>query len=193
MLSRLKYLVLSSLVLMLSGCAFVSESVPLQPQITVPATHIGDGKTVAVKVIDARPDDTIGGRASGYGPAAKIKLASNITDTVRTAVYEGMRRNGFQPISYDENVQRKLIVRIIALQYKQRTGLFVGTITISSTLEASADNKGKTYEKIYRTENEHNIVVTPTSGSDEKNINEALSSSLNKLLGDEQLMRFLAK
>ncbi len=188
-----KMIVLSTLMLMLSACAFVSESVPLKPQVNVQPTLSGDGKIIALNIIDARPDSALGGRVTAYGPAAKISLENDLISVVRLEVTKGLAKNGFKVVPYTDNATRKLVVRIIALQYQQRTGFWAGTVIVTSTLEGSANNKGQTYENTYRTEDEHTVVFTPSADTDIKNINSGLASSLSKLLNDQSLMHFLAR
>lgn len=193
MKNYLKMIFASSLIIILSACAFVPESVSLQPQVNVGSSHIGNNKTVALDVIDARPNKVIGGRASGLGPQADISLADDLVSTVRTAVSQGLSQSGFKVVSNDAQASRKLVVRIVELQYQEHIGLVSGSITITSTLSGTATNKGKIYEEVYRIEDKHTPVITPTSEADAKNINAALSGSLNKLLNDQKLLQFLAQ
>lgn len=63
---------------LLTGCAFTPEAVKLNPNVNVEKQNIGHGKMVAVNVLDVRKSTSLGGRASGYGPAANISLADNL-------------------------------------------------------------------------------------------------------------------
>lgn len=193
MLYRLKFITFSFLLILLTGCAFVPESIPLQPQVNIPETNLGQGKTVFVAVIDARPDDTLGGRITGYGPAASIKLSNNITEIVREQIIKGLSQNGFKPVVNQLGIERKLTVRINSFDYKQRIGLLTGTLIIGCTLEGTVDNKGEHYINVYRAVTQNDIVLTPTSDYDTQHINEVFANSLYKLLSDKQLLKFLTK
>lgn len=192
MLKQIKYFIFMPLMLLLTACAFQSESIALKPQVNVSATQIGMGKSIAVEVVDVRNDTSLGGRASGYGPAANISLADDIVKVVKTEVSQGLMKKGFKVVA-DENNPRKLIVRIVGLQYQQRTGFWAISIIVTSSLEAVAQNNGKNYQQMYRSRVEHQVLVTPTSGADTGYVNAAISDLLNKLLNDEQLLIFLAK
>lgn len=187
-----KIVVLSSFMLLLSACGFMSESVDLKPQVYVQPIISGYGKKIALRVIDARADTSLGGRSTGYGPGAKISLTNDLTTTIRLELIKGLSKNHLDVIPYAENAVTQLEVRILALQYRQRTGFFTSTVVITSALEVLANNNGHTYRNIYRTEDEHSIIVTPTANTDNKNINANLSNSLNKLLNDQRLVKFLA-
>lgn len=181
---------------LLTGCSFIPESVNLNPHMTAaPASNIGEGKPVAVQVIDARPDSSLGGRPSGFGPAANISLSNNITQVVQQNVEEGLRDYGFAAVDYtgNPNVSRILILRITGLQYDQRLGLFDSDLLVTSTIEATANNKGRVYDQVYRSSGKTVAVVTPTSGQDSANINHVFSDTLNQILSDQNLMQFLAR
>ncbi len=143
--------------------------------------------------IDARPDTSIGGRASGYGPAANIGLANNIKVIVREAVKKGLHNYGFRIVPYRTKAVRRLTVRIVALHYSQRAGLISAGIRINSTLEGSANVKGKTFDRVYRGNRSKQILFTPTEHQDNRYINNALSNTLNQLLNDKQMLNFLAR
>ncbi len=194
MKNKIKTLFIASILSSLSACAFVPEQVHLQPQvIPVTSSNIGKGKMVAVQVIDARSNTTLGGRPSGYGPAASITLADNIQTVVQAAIYQGLTDYGFKPIPFNPNTTRKLTLRVIALNYRQHEGFFTSSVEVNSTIEATANNESNNYDHVYRGEQNSNIIVTPTSGQDSHNINVVFSNTLNQITQDDQLMHFLAK
>ena len=100
----IKLLLVAINLMMLSACALTPESVKLNPQINVASNNIGHGKKVAVRVIDARPEQTLGGRATAYGPAAKIKLANDIKKVVRSTVTQGLKKYNFTPTPYNHSI-----------------------------------------------------------------------------------------
>jgi len=180
---------------LLTGCAFVPEKVTLSPKVQYKHSQVGHGKAVALKVIDARPSTSLGGRASGYGPAASIKLSSDhLIQVVRSTVAKGLRANDFRVVSPGMPATAKLVVRINALEYRQRAGFWTGHIDLNSSVEADASEPhNQSYDKVYRYTGTKNVVFTPTSGSDHKQINHAVSNSLSQLLNDRKLMHFLAR
>lgn len=181
---------------LLTGCSFVPESVNLHPQLAAtPTANIGEGKAVEVQVVDARPDSSLGGRPSGFGPAANISLNNSITDVVQQNIENGLRDYGFAAVDYtgNPNISRTLVLRITGLQYDQRLGFASSDIIITSTIEATANNKGRVYDQVYRSSKKNEAIVTPTSGQDSANINGVFSDTLNKILTDQNLLNFLAK
>jgi uncharacterized lipoprotein len=188
-----KLLSVSILALMLGACAFVPESVHVNPTLSTKKSNIGHGKKVAVRVVDARSDTTLGGRASGYGPAAKISLANKLGKAVKKTIYRGLRTKGFRPVPYYDGSRRKLVVRITGLQYKTRTGFWVGHVSVTGAIDANANVAGRSFERVYRAKANEGIMFTPSERSDVKHINAAISLMINKLINDKQLMHFLAR
>jgi uncharacterized lipoprotein YajG len=181
---------------LLTGCSFIPESVNLNPQVNpAPTANVGQGKQVAVQVIDARPDSSIGGRPSGFGPAANISLGNNITGVVQQNIENGLSDYGFAAVDYAvaPNTPRTLTLCITGLQYDPRVGLLNGDVYLTSTIEGTANNKGHIYDKVYRASNKKIIFITPTSGQDSDNINRVFSDTLNQILADQALMAFLAR
>ena len=187
----LKLLGALSITLLLTSCAFTPEKVQLNPTINVPQHNIGQNKKIYVNVIDARPTESLGGRASGYGPAANISLDSDIKMTVKNAIYTSLHQSGFRPVN-NPAAKRELIVRITGLTYQQRMGLWVGHIIVNCSMEASAKNNAKIFDQVYRGTIKKDVVVTPTANADSQHINAVLSITLNKMLLDESLLKFLA-
>ncbi len=177
----------------LSGCAFTPENITLNPKVNLKKQNLGQGKKVEVQVIDERNDSTLGGRISDMGPTAKIAVASNIKKTVIKVVNRALLAYGFQPTKGNNAKSRRLVVRVIALDYRSRAGFWSAGIRINSTIEGAAYNHGLNYDKVYRYTNVHRILFTPTTKSDTKHINIAFSKSLNKLVNDQKLFKFLAR
>lgn len=178
---------------LLGSCSFTPESIQLNPQLQTSQSNIGAGKTVAVRIIDDRADTSLGGRASQYGPAAKISLASDLSSTVEKGIEFGLQKQGFKTTSYSDSAQRRLIVRITALQYQTNSGFWAGHVTVSGTLDAVGYNGSRRYEQVYRGQDIHSVEITPSSTSDSQHVNSAVSSMINNLINDKALMRFLAK
>lgn len=186
------FLLVTSIISLLSACAFIPEQVHLQPQVSpVMPENVGGGKLIAVEVVDARGDTTLGGRPSAYGPIAGITLADNIQTVVQNSIDQGLRAYGFKPVSSNSGATRKLTLHIIALQYKQRLGLLNSTLAVNSAMEVTANNGNKVYDRVYHGKQDSYAFVTPTSSQDTQNINAVFSNTLNQVLQDRQLMNFL--
>lgn len=178
----------------LTGCTLIPEQIDLQPQIESlsPAKKVGQGKPVAVKVVNLLPKNSIGGRPSAGGPAAKISISNNMEQVVENTIYPVLEKYGFKPIPcYDENAPRKLTLRVVSLMYRQKAG---ANIKVTCSIEVHAENKGKKYEKVYQSSSVRSLFMwIPTTYEDTQEVNKVLSNTLTKIAGDEGLIYFLAR
>ena len=95
----------------LAGCAFASEKITLNPTVNVAKQNIGHEKLIAVQVIDSRASTSIGGRASGYGPAGNISLASNLKKTVTRNIDKTLVAYDFKPANKAVRLTHRFTVR----------------------------------------------------------------------------------
>lgn len=178
--------------LLVGGCAFQQQRVILQPELRMLPSEIGQGKSVAVKVVDERPEKDFGHRGSVYGKMAKISSNQDVAAVIRVKVEEGLKRSGFQPEPWKEESPRSLRVEIRFIEYSTSAGYWTGGVHTKSTLKAISSNGGKLYENIYRVENEERVMVVPFADENEKSINDIVSLALQKMFNDTELLTFLA-
>lgn len=176
--------------LSLTGCALTPEAININPQVKTIKKNIGHGKKISISVIDARADQSLGGRASGYGPAANITISGNLAMDIKKSISKGFINYGFIP---DSTAKTKLVVRIMSIQYSQRAGFFTAGIRISSSLDATATQSERSYEKVYRSSDNQRVMFTPSSDSDNEHTNASISQVINNLLTDKKLLSFLSK
>jgi uncharacterized lipoprotein YajG len=188
----MNYLALLTFCALFAGCAFNPQTATITPTVAVMASSEGRGVTVGVRVVDERPSKSLGRRGTAYGAAAEITAAQDIATIVQNEIIEGLQKKGFSASDYSDSANPKLSVEVRLLEYSTSQGFWTGGVHIKGALKAIAVNSGKTYEKIYRTDQEERVVVVPTAETNEKWINEALSEVLRQLLDDHGLIAFLA-
>lgn len=188
-------LVLSCLFsLFLSGCAFTPEKISLNADHVVQKKNIGQKKRVAVQVDDLRASEDIGGRPSGYGPAATISLAHSLTGVVSQSMRVNLKAAGFVPVkASSQPAERQVVVRILNLEYKQRAGFMTGHIDLIAGAELVATRYDRHLNRVYRVKKTMDILFTPSSEADTKLINRAYKALIEKIFRDESWQRFLAK
>lgn len=192
MKTTFKFAALAGLLLSLSACGYIPEDVAINPNVHHQSSPVGHGKSVGVRVIDARDSHVIGGRPTGYGPAADITVGPSFRDAVEKELNKALRRNRFKPVAYND-AKRQLTVRITNLRYEQRAGFWTAGLQIKGSLEASARAGGRSFDRVYRAQNDQRIVVTPGSKDDARYVNTVVSKLINKLINDRDLMRALSR
>jgi uncharacterized lipoprotein YajG len=174
-----------------SGCAFTQQHANLSPTISVVASTEGKNITIAVRVIDERPSQSLGRRGSGYGPAAEITSAQDVAAVVHQQVTDGLRKKGFSPVEYSDTKDPRLTVEVRLLEYSTSQGFWTGGVHVKGALKAIAQRSGRTYEHMYRSEKEENVVIVPTAGTNEQWINSVLTDVLQQMFVDNELFRLL--
>jgi uncharacterized lipoprotein YajG len=181
----MKSIVSICLAALFSGCVFNSQKVNLSPTVAIPSSTEGNGVTVAVVVQDERPDQSIGRRGSG-GDGGVIEAAQSPDTVVRSAIIDGLKKKGFE-IAEKGTANADLTVELRFLQYSVSKSWAL-EINIKVTLKAIASAGTQKYDHLYRIDKEERVQFAPTAETNEKRINEALSSAINQLLQDQALI-----
>ncbi|HET6912962.1 MAG TPA: YajG family lipoprotein [Rhodanobacteraceae bacterium] len=177
---------------LLSGCAFNAENVNLHPTISSPHTSEGQGVSVAVHVVDDRASKSLGHRGTAYGAAAEITTNADVAAIVSDKVAQALAARGFTVNGPDRENSAKLTVEVRLLDYSTSTGFWTGGVQVQAALKAVASKSGKNFEQMYRSNNEHRVVVVPPADTNEEWINETLGDVITKLVSDDKLIEFLA-
>ncbi|MFH1231478.1 MAG: YajG family lipoprotein [Planctomycetota bacterium] len=179
-------------ILVINGCAYISQQVKIMPDLYVPESNVGQGKNVILKVKDERSDKILGHRGSGFGKAAAITNEQDIPAIVQDEIIKGLQKKGFISVSSDSDTKRILNVEIRLIEYSTSIGFWTGGIQTKATLKAIASNNGKIYENLYRINNEKRVVIVPAANENERLVNEVITQVLEELFRDENLFSFLA-
>src|SRR5258705_2307961 len=89
-------ILLFALAVINAGCVFTPQAVNLRPQVQATTGLSGQGRSVLVTVVDERPRSTLGTRGV-RGVGADLTLAQDFPTVVRSAVSDGLQRQGFTP------------------------------------------------------------------------------------------------
>jgi uncharacterized lipoprotein YajG len=185
-------LVMSVLIVFGMGCAFTPQHISLAPQIDNVNSDIGKGLEVGVKVVDERTDRILGHRSVG-AVGSEMTIDDQPEITIKKAILESLKKNGFTPVEYNPNLQRNLKVEIREIKFYISMGFWTGGVHTNAAIKADAINNGKTHEEFYREQNERRVMFIPGAKDNERDVNNTLSKTLQKLHHDPALMNFLAQ
>jgi uncharacterized lipoprotein YajG len=176
-----------------SGCAFAPhKSVVINPELSVKESAMGQGQKIWTNVVDERPRSTLGTRVV-RGVVSEISVEGDLRVAIRNSVADGLRRQGFSPVDTRLSDDRELRVEIRNLDYTVFRGFWAGTLRTECGLKAVCLlGSSRPYENLYRGEFQESIQVIQPEEANERYINSAVSSAINALLLDPQLMRCLA-
>jgi uncharacterized lipoprotein YajG len=175
-----------------SGCAFTPQVAQINPNLEVASGDLGAGITVAFRVVDERDTKTIGNRGAAFGKGAKITSAQDVAALVHQEIAEGLGKKGFGITDYREDASPRLTVELRSLEYGTSVGFWTGGVQIVAALKGVGVKDGKTYERMYRYDNEKRVVVVPTAGKNDEMLNLALTDVLAQFFDDVGMLRHLA-
>ncbi len=172
------------------GCAFNKQAIKLEPKLDVAESTAGNGKLTMVNVADERPRATLGTRGvSGIGE--QLTVDGDLVQTVKTAVTEGLRRQGF---ATDGPIENQLRVEVRSLDYTLNSGFWAGKLNVEFLLKGICiKNNARPYEQMYRGEFRKNVQVVQGADSNTLFVNQVVSDAINALLKDQNMIRCLAE
>ena len=174
------------------GCAWKPQSATLQPAPNITPSTVGNGVTLAVRVIDKRQSDTIGYRGLDSQNAA-ITTTQNVATVFQEKIIKGLVRKGFSASPFEGQPGRLLIVEIRQIDYTTDMEFWKGIVKTEAALGASMIKDGVKFEQFYSGKRTENTVEAPGAKTNERLINGAISDALQRLFEDENLIRYLAE
>jgi uncharacterized lipoprotein YajG len=189
--TRERWIALLLLGPLVGACRLAPMEVRIAPTLEVPVTGRGYGTTLGVRVVDARPREALGRRASD-GSGLDVFTREDLPAVWGRIVDGALRAAGFASIPYQPNHDPSLTVWIKELNYDVSPGFFTKKAVTTAAVKAEASRGGRTHEMSFRTETETTVVFSSARGEVERALNEASSNVLDKLFTDSELMAFLA-
>lgn len=187
---KFHFALLGAIFVFLSGCAWTSQEVKLDPNVNVTQQDFGHGKTIYIDVEDERQRRAFGNKVPQGG--GEITPMQEPKAVLTEALVQGMTRLGFKPILEQRANIPKLKTELRAIDYKVAMGFWSGGLTVDVGLKSICivDGIGK-YEKFYRGHHAENIQVAQSQENNEIYINSAFSQAINNLLSDSNLLNCL--
>jgi len=180
-------------VLFLTGCAYIDQNLRVTPQVSIAQENIGQGKKVALRVVDDRDEQLIGKRGLQYFPGGKISTDQDLVEVIRDAFIKGLHDKGFELVGENES---NLLVKaeLRSLAYTTVMGLWTGGNVGTAVVKVIANQpSGKTYERTYRSQKQIRSFFVGSQETNTKVVNQALTDALNKVFEDKELLKFLAQ
>ena len=177
-------------VLLLVGCAQTGQQLRLAPDAGVDQSTIGDGHTVALRVVDEREHARLGQLENRDGEHADLVGAVQVEEVVRQAVEEGLRASGFAVAGWDADAERRLEVRVLDLEHRVSAGL---SRDVSTRIELRSEgHRGESrLSGQARARDSDRVSHRPDADDNQAYLDAALSRTLGRLL-NEELLEFLA-
>lgn len=181
------------LALLTVGCAFAAHKpVLIKPELSIEESTVGKNQEIWINVVDERTRKTLGTRGV-RGIGTEITVEGDCTLALHNSLADGLSRQGFRPVDVRTSDDRELRVEIRNLDYNLIMGFWAGTLRTACGLKAFCIiGNTRPYENLYLGEFQKSVQVVQADEANQLYINSAISSAINSLLQDLQLMQCLA-
>jgi uncharacterized lipoprotein YajG len=179
-----------ALFVILSGCA-KSHRVLINPAIPIHNSNIGNGLTVAVKVIDARPSNVISKWQGGF-KVRKFTVISqgDLKDIFTTRIRQGLSMLGFSPKNFNLKSTRSLEIEILNIKSRYQEKPPKINIQVKADIKAICNNQGKRISKNFSSR-KNRSGISPASFPNESLLNDNLSEIMGEIFSDPSILSCL--
>jgi len=175
-----------------SGCAWAPQKLTIKAEPQFSKSTVGNGTTVAVQVVDARPSKVIGYRGLD-STLAEIHTEQDVVSIFQSKLIEGLKQKGFNAIPYDGQSTLTLRAEIRLIEYSTSIDMWKGSIQAKAVVAAYSKKADRIHDRVYRVEREQTVLDAPRAQTNERLINSAISEVLQKIVEDQNLTEFLAQ
>ena len=177
-------------VFLVSACAVTPHEVEISAKAPRSESAIGAGVTVALQVIDD-PESTVVGQR-GVGMTGADITVDDILSVLNAELTAGLEANGFTVTAPGPAADAEIEVRLRAFKFFHETGFFTGAENTSVVVAVEAEKRGRDFDRTYRSGRERRTLFVPGGGSIDAMLNAAFTLVLGQIVGDRELLGFLA-
>ena len=178
---------------LLLGCALSPQSITLSPVLNVAVTAQSQPQTIALNVLDLRPNRAFGTRGGVYDTAL-ITPRTDVAQTLYRVLAERLRNGNFQLSDSIAAALPLLEVRIERIDYGAIpviAGGILNEIKVNALISATVRNRGHVLSAQYQAASSRQINAYPSAEQNETLLNEVVGKALQSLLADQELLNLL--
>lgn len=190
-------LVLASLMV---GCGLSPQTVALRPVLNVPSPAIGQGRSLALVVVDRRATPAFGSRGGVYDTALITPL-TDVAAAVRKALAERLQASGFviQATEAQNRVAAALALHVEINKIDYRIiGPAIGSpvvndVQVKALLNATlrSANAGRSLSGTYQAASFRRVAAYPSAADNADLLNKVVATALQQLLQDPKMIDLL--
>ncbi|MBO3274953.1 YajG family lipoprotein [Pseudomonas schmalbachii] len=185
MLPRLLLSLIAAAGLALSGCALSPQQLNPQPVFKGPITAVGQGQPVVVRVVDGRPNTSLGTRGGLYAETSAITVRSqDVIPKLQAQAEAAVRLLGFTPSPNAYNAPQ-LTLTLAELKYQSpKEGMYVTEADIGATFRVDVQNSVRRYSGRYGASLNQRFGMAPNEATNSKLVSDVLSDALTRVFKD---------
>ena len=184
--SRLRIVALTALAFV-AACALQPQTLPITPQVDLAnAPPRGNGRTLALDVIDGRPDNVVGYRDPADTNSA-ITTAPETIRVIKRAVEQAYGNLGFQVVGTGEPADITLEVRLTELGYSRDKSRMVENVTTGATVEVTSVMHTKSVTGTFHDGQGRENLLRPNLQENAEIMNKHLGAALSRMVADPRM------
>ncbi|MCY1411760.1 hypothetical protein D3C76_636860 [compost metagenome] len=185
MLPRLLLSLIAAAGLALSGCALSPQQLNPQPVFKGPIAAVGQGQPVVVRVVDGRPNTSLGTRGGLYAETSAITVRSqDVIPKLQAQAEAAVRLLGFTPSPNAYNAPQ-LTLTLAELKYQSpKEGMYVTEADIGATFRVDVQNSVRRYSGRYGASLNQRFGMAPNEATNSKLVSDVLSDALTRVFKD---------
>lgn len=179
------------LISILGGCAAGPQRVDLAPFPQTPVAAAGGGRTVALTVVDARTERSLG-EAPGYSTGVPLYAGNPPEQAIDEALRRKLTDVGFVVAAPGSTAPLSMEVTLLALRYSSEGEPLVNTVRANAAVSVRLSGASQTVSGEYEANSARRVVTPPTATANAYLLNEALGRVLERLLADPKVTNLLS-
>lgn len=179
------------LALTVAGCAVKPQTVVIDPNPEMMAWGGGNRQSLMVSAADLRGTTRLGYLKNETKDRAPVTTGNDVAAAIAAKVREAAVDNGFALAQGGAYTDASLKVDVLKISYTSAGKYVAPKVTVAVELKAVAQRGGATYAPTYTIENEVVEALPLNNARNERIVNEAVSKTLQMIIADEGLWRFL--
>ncbi|WP_105102954.1 YajG family lipoprotein [Microbulbifer pacificus] len=188
-MKKLAAVLVTGFATMLGACAHSPVQVVVKPQVQVAPDNIGSGYTVYARGVNQLSGGGLGSLGGIYADSSNVTLGNDIEQAMATALYQGLEAWSFRGVQSGGDVQ--VVANLTNLSYDSPNKLYTTKVDSGATIQLQVSVKGATFYGNYSTSGKDRNLIKPSRDEVEANLNQLLSTTLQRAFEDEKLKSFL--
>lgn len=177
----------------IAGCAVSPQSIDIAPLVKTPPPSLGGGRTLALEVIDERPQPHFGTLGGVYAGTAHIRPTGDIAPPIREALASALGAAGFQVQPRGAPGEISMVVAVEEVSYHGSGSPRINKIETLAAISLDARGPKGEYNGRSKVKQTKDVILTPTQADNQQLVNDAISNALERLLARQELIDYLGR
>jgi uncharacterized lipoprotein YajG len=173
---------------LIQGCALHPENIRVDPTIELPQLLVGGARTIGVAVSDKREVKKLGEVGDPNRKMYDISVTEDPSPAIYSCVSNALAKLGYKVVPYSEGMEPSLAIEVETLKLDSEKRAFDFLTTLHANVAAHARNSKESLDKKYTVNQSMNTAGPAYSPDTARLVNAAVSTTLQDMLADQQLL-----